>query len=117
MIRRLALTVVALVLSTALAFAVPVTFTIGASTFSTTITGPNAQRGLAWATAAYPTIPNPAYDPNCDPTKGPCAAATLPNPDPVKTALSQMWQGIINNIQSSETATSKAAVAAPAPVN
>jgi len=99
------------------AWAVPVTLTIGASTYSTTITAPNAQRGLAWATAAYPTIPNPAYDPNCDPAKGTCAAATLPNPDPVKSALAAVWQGIIANIQSSEKATSQKAIVDPAPVN
>ena len=99
------------------AWAVPVTFTIGSSTFSTTITGTNASRGLAWATAQYPTIPNPAYDPNCNPVPGPCAAATLTNPDPVKSAEAAMWQGIINNVQNYELSNSKAAVPAPAPVN
>ena len=100
--KRLLLACALVLAGAASAFAVPVTFTVGGSTYSTTITGANAARGLAWATAAYPTIPNPAFYPNCNPVPGPCAPATLPNPDPVKSALAAIWQGIIANVQSSE---------------
>src|SRR5665213_1858758 len=98
------------------ALAVPVTFTVGGSTFSTTITGANATRGLAWAQATYPTIPNPAYDPNCNPVPGPCAPATLPNPDPVKSALAAMWQGMINNIINTELTNAVKTIAQPQPI-
>jgi len=114
--KRLLLACALVLAGVASALAVPVTFTVGGSTFSTTITGPNAQRGLAWATAAYPTIPNPSYDPNkpTDPVTNP---QTLPNPDPVKSALAAIWQGIIANVQSSEKATAQKAIVEPAPVN
>lgn len=98
--------------------AVTVNFTVGPSIFSTTITAPNAARLQAWALAAYPTIPNPAFDPACIvPPASSCPPLTLPNPDPGKSALAAIWQGIINNILGNEKAVSTKAIADPAPIN
>lgn len=112
--KRPALVALVLAFFTSAASAVPVTFTIGAQSFSTTITAQNAARALAWATAAYPTIPNPAYDPACTQS---CAPATLPNPNPVQSALAAVWQGIKNNVIASEHAASEATLPTPGDLN
>ena len=43
---------------------------------SFTISDADATKFMAWAQSAYPTRPNPAYDPLC---VSACAPATLPN--------------------------------------
>jgi len=86
-----------------------VTFTFGAATKTYTITAANAARFLAWATAAYPTIPNPAYDA----VTNPGVPQTIPNPNPVASAIDGLWAGIRNNVISHEKSLGAAAVAQP----
>lgn len=89
-----------------------VTFTVATKTYSTTVTGPNATRFGAWAAAAYPTIPNPAYNPEL-PTNG-SNPVTIPNPEPAISALEAVYRGLRNNVISWEREQAKAAVAEPA---
>jgi len=81
-----------------------------------TITPASAARILAWATASYPTIPNPAYDSTkpVDPTTNP---QTLPNPDPLGSAFAATFAGITANVRSYEKAKAVVTVPDPAPVN
>lgn len=101
------------------AFAAGVTVSMGlpGHVFTTTITAANVARYQAWANAAYPTIPNPAYDSTCNPVPGPCAPATLPNPDPIISVFAAMWAGTVANVQSFEKQTAVQAIPAPLPVN
>lgn len=89
-----------------------VTFTVGTKTFSTTITAGNATRAAAWAAAQYPTIPNPSFNPAIPehPVSNP---RTLPNPEPVISALAAMYQGMKDNVRRWEQDQSKSAVALP----
>lgn len=92
-----------------------VTFTFGPKSKTYNITAGSLTRLSAWAAAAYPTIPNPAYNPGLpvDPGTNPL---TIPNPDPTTSAIDGLWAGIMANIQSSEKATSVAAIVAPAAI-
>lgn len=90
-----------------------ITFTFGASTKTYTITAPNAQRLVNWATGAYPTIPNPAYD-NAKPVDPVTNPQTIPNPTPVLSAIDGLWAGIRANVISSEKATATGAIVPPA---
>lgn len=114
---RLLLAAAALIFGLQVADAATVTFTLGAKSKTFTITAANAARIVAWATAAYPTIPNPAYDAACNPNPGPCAPQTIANPEPVLSAIDGLWAGIIANVQSYELEQSKAVVVKPGPVN
>lgn len=114
---KLPLAVFAVLGSLTVAHAATVTFTIGNKVKTFTITAQNAARIMTWATAAYPTIPNPAFDPACNPVPGPCAPATIANPEPVLSAIDGLWAGIIANVRSYELEQSKAGVVQPGPVN
>jgi hypothetical protein len=83
-----------------------VTFTFGNKTKTFDISGPNAARLVAWATAAYPTIPNPQAGEEGQPT-------TLPNPEPVLSAIDGLWAGIRANILAHEREVARKAVAEP----
>jgi len=48
-------------------------------TVTANVTDADAARLIAFAQAVYPTRANPAYDPTCNPTPGPCAPSTLNN--------------------------------------
>ena len=85
----------------AFAAGVTVTLAVGPVSYTTTITAANAARLQTWAAGAYPFL----------------ADGVTPNPTPGVSALAAIWQGIIANIQASETATAQKALAAPAPVN
>lgn len=113
--KRLILTLAlgATLIAPAHAAGVTVTLSVGPTSYTTTITTANAQRLATWAAGAYPTIPNP----DCVPNPTTCSPATLSNPTPGVSALAAIWQGIVNNIQSSETATAEKTIAPPAPVN
>lgn len=97
--------------------AVVVTFSVGATTYTTNITAMSATRFATWAALAYPTIPNPAYVTPCGPPLPACLPVTLPNPNSGQTALQQMYNGIVNNVLSSENQTAHAAVVPPTPLN
>ena len=84
-----------------------VTFTFGAKTKSFTVSAANVTRFSNWAAAAYPTIPNPAFPGT------PGAPPTLPNPEPVLSAIDALWQGVKNNVISYEKGLSVAAVPIP----
>lgn len=84
-----------------------VTFTFATKSKSFTISAPNAARFAAWAAAAYPTIPNPAFG-------APGEPLTLPNPDPVLSAIDGLWAGIKANVLSYEREIAKMAVVEPA---
>lgn len=99
------------------AMAATVTFTFANKTKSFTITAPNATRFANWAALAYPTIPNPAFDLACNPTPGPCAPATIPNPEPVLSAIDGLWAGITANVKNMEKSTSIKAIPEPADIN
>lgn len=90
-----------------------VTFTFANKTKSFTVSAASATRFAAWAAAAYPTIPNPAYNPALpvDPVTNP---VTIPNPEPVLSAIDGLWAGIKANVMSMEKAAGVAAVATPA---
>ena len=83
-----------------------ITFAFGNKSKTYTITAGNAARLAAWATAAYPTIPNP------DKSEG--APATIPNPEPVLSAIDGLWAGIKANVINYEREVGKKAVAEPA---
>jgi hypothetical protein len=89
-----------------------ITFTFGPTTKTYTITSPNAQRFVAWATAAYPTVPNPAFDAAkpVDPVTNP---QTIPNPTPVLSVIDGLWAGLKANVQSSEKAAAMGTIAPP----
>lgn len=89
-----------------------VTFTFAAKTKSFTVSAGSATRFAAWAAAAYPTIPNPAYDPLLPPTGG--NTPTIPNPEPVLSAIDALWAGIKANVMSYEKDVGVRAVATPA---
>ena len=94
------------------ALAVNVTITMGpGETFTYVISAASAARFVTWATAAYPTIPNPAYTPTCN------CSTTLPNPDPLKSVADATYAGWVANLQSSERAAAQVALSPPAPVN
>lgn len=83
-----------------------VTFTFANKTRSFTVSAGSATRFAAWALAAYPTIPNPAYDP----VSNPGVPQTIPNPEPVLSAIDALWAGIRANVRSYEDTIAKAAV-------
>jgi hypothetical protein len=85
-----------------------VTFTFAAKTKTFTVSAGSATRFAAWAAAAYPTIPNPAFPGT------PGAPATLPNPEPVLSAIDALWAGIVANVKRYEKSLGIAAVATPA---
>lgn len=87
-----------------------ITFTFANKTKSFTVTAGNANRFAAWALAAYPTIPNPAYDP----VSNPGVPRTIVNPEPVLSAIDALWAGIKANVISTERQTAHTAVAEPA---
>lgn len=99
------------------AFAVTITFSVGATSFTTTVTAPNAARFATWAAAQYPTIPNPSYVTPCGSPLPACLPLTIPNPTPGVSALGALYQGTVNNILSWEKSQSVAAVPDPSPVN
>ncbi len=76
------------------------TFTFGPKTRTFTTTASNSARIQSWCLFAYPTIPNPAYT---GPGSG--VSSTLPNPEPVLSAIDGLWQGIKDNVKNSEKAT------------
>lgn len=82
-----------------------VTFTFGAKSRTYTITSGNAARLAAWAAAAYPTIENP------DKSEG--QPATIPNPEPVLSAIDALWASIKANVISYEREVAKKAVVEP----
>lgn len=87
-----------------------VTFTFATKTKSFTISAGSASRFAAWAAAAYPTIPNPAYDP----VTNPGVSQTIPNPEPVLSAIDGLWEGVKNNVKSYEKELGVKAVTTPA---
>lgn len=89
-----------------------VTFTFANKTKSFTVSAGSTARFAAWAASAYPSIPNPAYDPAklTDPVTNP---VTLPNPEPVLSAIDGLWQGIQNNVKSYEFTEGVKVVAKP----
>lgn len=90
-----------------------VTFTFANKTKSFTVSAGSATRFAAWAAAAYPTIPNPAYDPSksIDAVTNP---QTLLNPEPVLSAIDALWAGIKANVMSSEKDVAVKAITPPA---
>jgi len=84
-----------------------VTFTFATKTKTFTVSAASANRFAAWAAAAYPTIPNPAFPGT------PGAPATLPNPEPVLSAIDALWAGIRANVRNYEKNLGVAAVATP----
>ena len=83
-----------------------ITFTFANKSKSFTVTAPNAARFAAWASAAYPTIPNPQAGEKDQP-------ATLPNPEPVLSVIDGLWAGLKVNVLSFEREKAKKAVAEP----
>lgn len=90
-----------------------VTFTFGNKTKTFVVTPANAARFAAWAAAAYPTIPNPAYDP-AKPIDAVTNPQSIPNSEPVLSAIDGLWAGVKNNVIGWEKEQAKAAVATPA---
>lgn len=89
-----------------------VTFTFANKSKSYTISAGSAQRFSDWATAAYPTIPNPSYNPALPPTGG--NTPTIANPDPVTSAIDALWAGIKANVMGNEKDVAVKAITPPA---
>lgn len=115
--KRLFLTIITLALLATSAQAASVTFTFGPKTKTFTISAGNVARFQAWALAAYPTIPNPAYVTPCGTPLPDCLPQTIPNPDPVLSAIDGLWAGIKANVLSFERENAKRAVAEPGDIN
>ncbi len=81
-------------------------FTFGPKTRTFTVTASNSARIQAWCLVAYPTIPNPAYTGRSDTINPP----TLPNPEPVLSAIDGIWAGIKDNVKNSEKVTAVNAI-------
>jgi hypothetical protein len=86
-----------------------VTFTAGPKTKSYTITAGSLTRLGAWAAAAYPTIPNPAFNAAIpvDPVTNP---RTITNPEPVLSAFDALFAGVKANVRSYEDQAAKTAI-------
>ena len=89
-----------------------VTFTFGNKTRSFTVSAANVARFVAWAAAAYPTVPNPAY-PSPDANGKSTVPATLPNPEPVLSAIDGLWAGLRANVINHEKQVAMKAIATP----
>jgi len=87
------------------------TITIGTKTRTKNISAASATRAAAWAAAAYAPVPNPAYP---APEGQPAVPATIPNPEPVLSAIDGTMQGVIDNVRNWEREQAKKAVPEPA---
>ncbi len=83
------------------------TIAFGPKSRTYTVTAGSLTRLSNWATSAYATIPNPQAGQIGQP-------ATIPNPDPVGSAIDAIWAGIMANVKSSEQSTAVAAITPPA---
>lgn len=83
-----------------------ITFTFGNKSQSYTISAPSSVRLSNWASLAYSTIPNPQAGQVGQPL-------TIPNPEPILSAIDALWTGIKNNIKSSEKSALQAAISDP----
>lgn len=101
----------ALILLTVPAFATDITFSFGNKSRTFVITPMNAARVVAWATAAYPTIPNPAFTISCG------CPQTLPNPEPVLSYIDDLWTAIRDTVIRYEKDKNAKALPEPNPVN
>lgn len=99
------------------ASATDVVITLGNKSRTKVITPMNAARFVAWATATYPTIPNPSYVTPCGSPLPACLPLTITNPEPVLTAIDFYIQGMIDNVLNYERVKAKDAVAEPSPIN
>ncbi len=115
--KRLLLSIVALAFLATSAQAASVTFTFATKSKTFTVSAANAARFAAWAAAAYPTIPNPAYVTPCGTPLPACLPQTIPNPDPVLSAIDGLWAGIKANVLSFEREKAKAQVTEPAAID
>lgn len=96
------------------AFAANITFTFGNKTKTFVVSAPNAQRIVDFATAAYPTIANPAFNPACTSS---CPPPTIANPDPVGTMIDALWEGIRASVRNNEKVNALKAVPDPSDIN
>jgi len=89
-----------------------VTFSFGAKTKTFTVSAGGVARFHAWALATYPTIPNPTFNPAL-PINQVTNPLTIPNPDPIISAIDGMWEGFRTNVKNWEKSVAVGAVASP----